>query len=206
MIKPLDLAYFKKIFYQEAKSLYAERRKKFEVDSENKRFLELFCQYFTRDESLENQDGANLDKGLFIYGNPGSGKTTSLKILQRIAIKYKLSQIWLPMIETSEVVQKYNINRNKEYIIEYYSKGNFIFDDLGAETHANNIYVFGKEDIFIRIIEARYNDFIERGIKTHISSNLTIDEINKRYGPRVADRFYEMFNLLPLYKNGDSRR
>ena len=46
--------------------------------------------------------------------------------------------------------------------------------------------------------------FISKGTITHITSNLTLSGIKKRYGPRVEDRFIEMFNIIEL--GGDSRR
>jgi len=99
---------------------------------------------------------------------------------------------------------KFNTDKNKDFIIKNYSTANYMFDDLGKETVANNIFIYGKEEIFTRILETRYNQFINKGIKTHITSNLSIHEIKKRYGLRLENRFYEMFNFLEL--NGESKR
>jgi len=76
-----------------------------------------------------------------------------------------------------------------------------MFDDLGSEIKASN---YGKEDIFSRILELRYNEFIKKGTKTYITSNLSFEDIKERYGVRVYDRCYQMFNQLEL--NGKSRR
>ena len=76
-----------------------------------------------------------------------------------------------------------------------------MFDDLGAEREASN---YGKEDIFIRILEFRYEEFKHREIKTFITTNYTLQDVKKRYGIRVYDRFKEMFNFIEL--DGESRR
>ncbi|WP_282054505.1 hypothetical protein [Maribacter luteus] len=202
----MNLITLKKIFNREAKILYAERNKVFTVDSDNKNFLKLLCKYFAKDLSFETEHGGSLNKGLFIYGNPGSGKTTSLDIIRNISLKYNIRQLWFPKIEAYEVVNKYNMDKNKDSVIINYSKGNFMFDDIGGEHSANNIHVFGKEDIFIRIFLSRYNEFVNKGTKTYITSNLPMPAIKKRYGERVEDRFYEMFNLLELNVTGEGRR
>ena len=39
---------------------------------------------------------------------------------------------------------------------------------------------------------------IEKRKKTFITSNLNLLEVKKRYGDRVHDRFFEMFNIIEL--------
>ncbi len=94
--------------------------------------------------------------------------------------------------------------KNKEDVVRYYSKGVFLFDDLGAETMGNNIFQYGKEEVFLRILLNRYRNFESLGTKTHITTNLSLGEIEQRYGKQLADRFIKMFNLLKL--DGPSRR
>jgi len=194
----------KQLFNIEAKKYYASKNKTFTIDNNNKNFLNQLCRYFTQDEAFETIHNGDLNKGLFIYGNSGTGKTSSLTIINQISKKYTLKNLWFPIIETSEVVMKFNTEKNKDYVIKYYSNGNYMLDDLGSEPFASNIFIYGKEDIFIRILEARYIQFITKGTKTYITSNLTLQEIKKRYGLRIEDRFIEMFNILKL--DGESRR
>lgn len=194
----------KQIFNQEAKCYYQLLNRAFTVDDENKNFLNLFCKYFANDETFETIHKGELRKGLFVYGNHGTGKTSSFKIIQNISKRYQLKDLWFPITETSKVVEKFNTEKNKDFIIKNYSKGKFCFDDFGAENEANNIFIYGKEDIFIRIMENRYNEFILKGTLTHMTSNLNLEEIKKRYGSRVEDRFVQMFNFISL--DGNSKR
>lgn len=200
----IDTNQLKQLFNIEAKKYYASKNKIFTIDNNNKNFLNQLCKYFSQDKAFETVHNGDLNKGLFIYGGHGTGKTSSLLIIQQISKKYVLKNLWFPIIETSEVVMKFNTEKNKDFVIKYYSNGNYMLDDLGSESFASNIFIYGKEDIFIRILEARYMLFISKGIKTYITSNLTLPEIKKRYGSRVEDRFIEMFNILKL--DGESRR
>ena len=194
----------KNIFNEEAKKYYAQKNRFFNVDEKNKNYLNLLCKYFAQDVTFETVHKGELHKGIFAHGSHGTGKSSSFEILQSISSKYGLKNLWFPIVHTSTVVEKFNTEKNKDYVIQNYSRGIYCFDDLGAEIEGSNIYIFGKEDIFIRIMEARYNEFLTKGTKTHITSNLRIEDIKKRYGSRVEDRFVEMFNFLEL--GGNSRR
>lgn len=201
--KNISTKKLKLLFYSEAKEYYLKLRREFTMTPDDKVFYNILCHYFAEDTKFENQFGGQLQKGLWIYSkHNGTGKTGSLKIIQSIAKKYNLRKLWFPFISTQEVISKYNQNsNNKDYIIKYYSKGAFAFDDLGAEKQVNN---YGREDIFIRILSLRYEEFIAKGIKTHITSNLSFEEAKKRYGDRIYDRLFEMFNLIQL--NGETKR
>src|SRR5690606_9696969 len=176
--KPLCApALFKKYFYREALEHYAMKGLKFEVDTANKGFLGHFCRYWNQDPRFEIVEGISLRKGLFVFGGYGTGKSSSFKIIREISKRYGVTELWFPSIPAQEVVSKYNCSRNKEEVIAYYSKGVFLFDDLASETVGNNVYQYGKEDIFIRILLARYRNFEEYGTKTHITTNLNLSQI-----------------------------
>ena len=192
------------LFNKEAKIYYHSKNRDFEVDENNVIFLNLICKYFARDPSFESEHLGDLSKELYVCGPNGTGKSSSFKIIQNISIKYQLKSLWFPIIETYKVVEKFNIERQKDFVTKNYSKGRYLFDDLGAEVEANNNFVFGKDDIFAKIMQSRYDEFIRKGTFTHITSNLNIEQIRQRYGSRVEDRFVEMFNLLEL--NGESKR
>lgn len=191
----------KELFYQEAKLHFLRENRTFTVDENNKNFLNLLCKYFAQDSIFETQHKGELRKGLFVYGENGTGKSSSFDIMQTIALKHRKKQLWFPKIHVHEIVGKFNTAERKDDVINYYAKGIFTFDDLGSEKIGSN---YGKEEIFIRIMELRYNEFLNKGTRTHITSNLNFEDIGKRYGTRVQDRFYQMFNILKL--DGVSRR
>ncbi len=193
----------KNLFNTQAKEYYNLNNRTFIIDQNNKKFLNVFCKYFAQDPTFETEHNGELDKGLFVFGSNGTGKTSSFEIIQRISKIYSINQIWTPIISTQNVVEQFNlsVSNKKDDVIKYYSKGKYMFDDLGSEIKASN---YGKEDIFSRILELRYNEFIKKGTKTYITSNLSFEDIKERYGVRVYDRCYQMFNQLEL--NGKSRR
>ncbi|WP_150451184.1 P-loop NTPase family protein [Arenibacter lacus] len=203
--KPLcDPALFKKLFYKSAVEFYAKMELNFEVDGTNKNFLRHFCKYWNRDPQFEIMENISLRKGLLVFGSYGTGKTSSFQIIQNISQQYRIPELWFPIIAAQEVVAKYNAVRNKDEVIDYYSKGVFLFDDLGTETVGNNVYQYGKEEVFVRILLNRYRNFESLGTKTHITTNLSFAQIENRYGTQISDRFIRMFNQLKL--DGTSRR
>lgn len=195
---------FKKVFFKSAVEFYAPLEINFEVDATNKNFLRHFCKYWNGDPQFEILENISLKKGLLVFGSYGTGKTSSFKIIQNMSQQYRIPELWFPIIAAQEVVAKYNAVRNKDEIIEYYSKGTFLFDDLGTETVGNNVYQYGKEEVFVRILLNRYRNFESLGTKTHITTNFSFAQIENRYGTQISDRFIRMFNQLKL--DGPSRR
>lgn len=195
---------FKKVFFRAAQKYYAKYDLDFEVDGCNKSFLGHFCRYWNQDLAFEILENISLGKGLMVFGSYGTAKSSSFRIIQNLSKRYQVRELWFPSISTQEVVAKFNLERNKEEVIQYYSKGVFLFDDLGAETAGNNIYQYGKEEVFGRILLNRYRNFEKQGTKTHITTNLDLGQIENRYGRQLSDRFVRMFNLLKL--DGPSRR
>ena len=198
---------FKDIFWKEGKEYFRKRNRKFIVDEDNKLFLDLICRYFTNDILFEKKCKGELRKGLLIYGPCGTGKSSIFDIVQLIARKYKLKYLWFSNISVHDLVMQYNLEG--EHLVEKYRRGKVHFDDLGTEKIANSWGV--KEKIMGRITELRYNEFKQKGTKTFITTNLTIENLNQFYGNnaednrnRFADRLYEMFNFL--YLGGSSRR
>lgn len=190
-----------KAFEKEATKYYENLGKNFMVDNNNKSFLNMIYLYFSNDIKFQTEIGGDLRKGLFIFGPVGVGKTSSLEIIRKISLSKNIKQLWFLRKSTQEIVSEFNASEKREMVIQKYIKGLMMFDDLGSEIQGSN---YGKEDIFIRILEMRYNQFIEKGIKTHITSNYNFDQLKKRYGVRVYDRLKEMFNFIEI--KGDSRR
>ncbi len=152
-------AQLKELFNTEAKKYYLLENRNFTVNEDNKSFLNIFCKYFAQDPDFETSHKGELRKGLFVFGPQGTGKTSSFKIMQNVSRTYHLNQVWVPIIYTQKVVEQFNLAESgkTDYVIQYFSKGKFMFDDVGAEKEASN---FGKEDIFGRIMELRYNQAI----------------------------------------------
>jgi DNA replication protein DnaC len=193
--------WFRKIYLKEAEKYFQKFRQEFILDKSNKSYYELISNYFSQDIIFENKFEGNLNKGLLVFGGVGTGKTSSFRILQNVYSLTKDKNHWVKMVNCQRIVTNFNSSINKDEIINHHSRGKFLFDDLGSEPIASN---FGKEDIFKRILELRYDEYISRGTKTFITTNFNMEEIRERYGVRVYDRFYEMMNIISL--EGKSKR
>jgi DNA replication protein DnaC len=75
-----------------------------------------------------------------------------------------------------------------------------MIDDIGIEP--KEVMDFGTITTpVVDLLEARYN----RLKYTFVTTNLTPSELSEKYGPRLADRFREMFHVIgydhPSYRS-----
>ena len=77
------------------------------------------------------------------------------------------------------------------------------FDDLGTETKRKN---FGNEsNVMEEIILGRYDRKYNLGAKTHLTTNLSADQIAEAYGERVRSRLREIMNVFIFESTKDMR-
>lgn len=132
---------------------------------------------------------------LWLCGNVGVGKTFFFECINKIRKSRQFSQIVkLSMIETQGWRMDHArdwVNENLEYDV--------LIDDVGTEPVMKS---FGQEaELFPYLIEMR----MKTSRRTHLTSNLDIVDIRKRYGERVVDRFVQMFKM-EVIKARKSRR
>ncbi|MGV4404957.1 hypothetical protein ACQ1PF_08000 [Ornithobacterium rhinotracheale] len=184
-----------------------EQGKKLIVTEETKPYYSAITDYFARNKDFENctitENRPSLDKGLLIIGKCGCGKTAMLSTFHSIGKEiYKQSAqtiLWFRVISCNALVNEYEglANTHKSNFMERYIKGVVYFDDFGTEEEASN---YGKKNIMKDILEERYL----RKNKCHLTTNLSLEEIQEKYGIRVFDRINEMFNIIVM-KGGSLR-
>lgn len=162
-----------------------------------------------------NRESKSLDssKGLWLFGPIGTGKTTILRICQlyQQAISFN-REIWRSedgfLIESASFIANKFAKAGNDALDMMGITGNrsvdFAFDELGREPIPVKYY--GTEtNVLEYILQTRYE--MRRECKTHVTTNLSDKEIASVYGPYIADRVKEMFNLITVDAvNGKSLR
>lgn len=167
--------------------------------------------YFLKDdqffscENLSNLSQPNFKKGLLIIGGYGNGKTSTMQAIEKtfIGIKgyafksYNANEV-VKMFE-SITIENFTIDLSRKDFDIKMLKGDRLFDDVKTEKDASN---FGKFNLFKDILETR----CDNGFKTYVTCNYdpnypndlekALDEFGNRYGERVYDRLFEMFNII----------
>jgi DNA replication protein DnaC len=170
--------------------------KKFKVLKTDHEIIYKLIAYFLKDEQACYQFNIDLEKGILLSGPIGCGKTSLMNLMKYLAkTEHKFSvkpcrDISFEFIQDGyEVIHRYS--KGKLYQAE---PRNYCFDDLGTE---NNLKYFGNEcNVMAEILLSRYDLFISKKLKTHITTNLSASEIEKNYGNRVRSRLRELCNLI----------
>lgn len=182
-----------------------------DFDEHNIDVVDLLCEYFSNDKSfVKKGEHYSLRKGLFISGNIGCGKTFFMKLLQENLKNYyrvvncrEVADMYAK--DGEEAIEKYASIR------EYWDKVTgkrmrglypYCFDDLGTE--ADKKYFGNDMNVMADILQRRHykGDFT----LTHVTTNLSAEELKARYGNRLTSRFKEMFNFINFPPEAIDRR
>lgn len=136
--------------------------------------------------------------GIMLMGNPGAGKTIVMDVLQRIT--HPKDPHFFIKKNTLDVVSEFNANGWE--IFRKHQKQNVFFDDLGTEVKGNHY----RETIEVmeKFLQFRYESFRAFGTLTHISTNLTNQQLLDRYSLRVKSRLTEMCDAFIIGGSRDA--
>lgn len=189
----------------------------FVLDDDNTGVVKSLCLYFTDDIRFETQYGFDLTKGIVLFGTVGVGKTVLMSAFRNNQ-KQSFQVVACQDVEstyarigddkkddTGELGLKKFYNNVPLSATNQYGQNDlgFLFDDLGQENTRTKFY--GTErNVMSEILFQRHKnvDFT----CTHITTNLSADQIKEAYGIRVADRMREMFNFISFPSTATSRR
>ena len=188
-------------FLQAYKRLY---RIDFITDEQVTENLAPIFYYFLQDErffkckALSDITDPSFEKGLLIVGGYGNGKSSVMNALRHVLIPYSNTYAFRNM---NDVVTDYELCHEPEDKSTFWSmitRGKCLFDDVKTERAASN---YGKLNIFKDVLEKRY---LNKNV-THITCNFregsnsvsdSLEEFGEKYGSRVYDRLFEMFNVI----------
>lgn len=157
------------------------------------------------------------DKGLWIWGGIGTGKSTMLEIIREYCFVVRPPAYYRDADEPTEMRTtkwRYGFRTtNASYVAGMFAKDGYdgietfirsarqAFDEVGGETIPSGHYGC-MENVFQYIFQRRYD--IRRGSFTHVTTNLLPEQIADVYGDHIMDRCCEMFNFVEM--SGESWR
>jgi len=203
LFRELDNNFFGYSFYKLKVFLHVQSRMMFEKDfrlhKEDKALLLILYCYFIQDQNAGAIIGLDINKGLLISGPVGCGKTTLMNLMPSSnwnKIKYEI-------IPARNIVNDFN-EAGFEVLEKYKDTQDYCFDDLGLElTGCHNTTDC---NVMEEILLSRYDLFKTNNIKTYITTNLNIEELEARYGSQFTSSLDEMFNHVSFKKNSIDKR
>lgn len=179
----------------------------FKFEGQVANYFNLLVRYFSRDEyffTLAEEMGIenpSFDKGLYLGGNFGVGKTWLMKLFQRnqrqvFAVQNAKAIADLFESEGENAIKQFSespilpSNDAKNF---YHTRMGLCIDDLGTEQVKN--HYGNKKNVIGDLIELRYAKG-QVGPLFHVTTNLTGDQLTSFYGGRVASRLRECVNII----------
>lgn len=128
-----------------------------------------------------------IKKGLFLFGNTGSGKTFVLHAIKNLVSSRRVEN-WVEIL--FELKGKFDVKDGVVTLIDNLTDQQYIFlDDIGAEKQSE----WSQEMLYLIINRAyNYNKTL------FISTNLDEKEFENKYGDRIFDRIQEICSVIKM--------
>ncbi len=193
-----------------------EKNVDFVLDEDCKEIFELLCMYFTDDRNFElmpvaiGMPALSLKKGIALFGPIGTGKTTMMRMFRTnqhasYSVHSCRNVTELHKNYGAEEIGRFNHNWKPAANQEYgQHEAGFCFDDLGTE-EIPSVHYSDRRNVMAEAILNRYDRELDYRF-THITTNLTTDQIKDSYGDRCANRMKQMFNIITFPVTAKSRR
>ena len=145
--------------------------------------------------------GLDYNKGFFLYGPLGLGKSMTLYAMRQymnsvtsrfshMREDYRLRSWWKTASELANIYAA----EGQPSLIQYTDPDvNLVIDEFGREPNPASNYGT-KMNVLQFVLQLRYDH--RRTSITHITTNMRLEDIEPRYGDYIADRCKEMFNFI----------
>lgn len=131
-------------------------------------------------------------KGLIFIGNPGLGKSFLSNCIEGALRRQGKTVLSVRAVKLFRLMEDYKFGREEdnEKLYYIYNADLLIIDDLGTENDNQMNSSFFDEIL---------NERIHLGKKTVISTNYSLEELQKKYSTRFISRLAEYFIISVLY-------
>lgn len=192
-VYPFSYMEVEQLFMTIAGDLCRQYNKPFVVDEHNAYALRNIIGYVAGDTA---QTVLCLNRGLYLYGPTGVGKTMMMKMIRMLTEITPVHSNKLRIIPTAQLTDEVEQAKSSTALRPYFT-GNICLDDLGEEPRSIPLYGQAYHVIHSLLAE-RDRRFVDSGLITHATSNLLPEELEARYGSRIADRCRQLFNFVQL--------
>lgn len=195
------------------KEIALQKCPEFVIDDENREVINAVIAWYCNHESFNSMKCViepDLNKGIMLVGNVGTGKSLIMEILRdlHIADGKQFGIINSRHVSRQFADEGYEVIDHFGRLSVYFRHGkkkfrHMCFDELGAERTQKH---FGNaENTMAEIILDRYDHFIHHRLMTNFTSNHTRQELETIYGDRVKSRLDQMCSFIPLGVEPDSK-
>lgn len=174
----------------------------------------MLMMYFCNDPAFEQvkqndylKTEPSLKKGLALCGNSGAGKSILMEVFSHMRIPGNT----FDMVYCDEIMNRYKKNGDdglQIYYKEYFDAARtkpkeFCLDELGYERKFKD---YGQQMPFmLDIILKRNRSWVSYGIRTHLTSNCSLNDIEQLYDYRTRGRIEQMSNVIYLGEKAESK-
>lgn len=149
-------------------------------------------------------------RGIWLGGPVGSGKTVALEIVKRQlekiqAKRNKRAPLMVSAITFATGVSQHGLGcmLDKYAAMDGGRQVDLVIDDIGTERESVH---FGARSWSVSdLLHARYVIWCKTGARTHITTNLPIPDLQRRYDERIISRMREMC-VHASFTGSDRRR
>lgn len=171
--------------------------KQYQVTDNNRHIITNLLKYFTGNGEID------LSKGIYLYGEFGTGKTRTFDIIRKLLAKlFPFNPNGYSIASVELIIEHYKSEKN---LTKYGFNSNDIpvslcINEFGKKVNEKH-YGTDVNAVIESLFMIRY-ELYQQGKLTHVTSNYSPIELD--YPPIIKDRISEMFNFIEI--KGDSFR
>lgn len=171
----------------------------FSILPEQEEYYENLALYFAK-----NGGKYDNNKGIIVAGGVGTGKTLSMKIMQKlfgnftlVSARHLVREYLQDGVKVIDEYGRRSFILNSQGNVDTTKPKNYCFDDILLE-EVNAKFYGNQQNLMSEILLDRYDAYISYQMKTYATTNANMKMIEEGYGTRVRDRIREMCNYITL--------